>query len=262
MSAQAATRVTAAADDHGPTDLTDRDDAVDESPAASQIDIAQATSWLHAQIEIRRPPPGAVTDSWALGIGSLLAAHPRTPNSARGVLGRLDRYGGLMISQSGLAIDGTEIAWSAITEIRTQNVVDYLASDGLSQQLNSIPVPRFPGRKRLLSALSGAILTMLMAAAERQIADGADIRIPAEVEFSGVLRSKKIAPGILAALVLTDASVNRCLMDTATAHGVRVRAGNETSIQDAQQRAAALKGKLAAVQARFGGSSDRDASIV
>lgn len=222
----------------------------DDSGGASRADITEAASWLRTQIEMRRPAAGPVQGTWSLGLGGLLASHPRTPGSVRGLIGKLDRYGGLTISESGLGIDNSNVTWGEVTEIRTQNVIDYLMVDGVSTQLDSLPVPRFPGRKRLVSAVSGAIVTLLMAAAEKQIAAGNDIRIPAEVEYRGMLRSKKLAPGILAALLLTDPAVNRCFVATATANAVRVQAAASANVQDAEQRAATLKAKLATLQAR------------
>ena len=222
--------------------------------AASVADVVEEVGRLRALIERTRPDPGPVTGRWSLGIGDLFAEHPKVPKRLRGLVRKLDRYGGLAITEKTVEFDGDDVEWSSVTEIRTRNLVEYLLSDAVDQQLEAVPLPWFPGRKRVLDAVGKAVLTLLVAAAKEQLErHDVDIRIPAEVHYRGTLRRRReLAPGVLAALVLADPAVNQCLVATATAHGIAVRAADDDLMADAEQRAAKVRAKLAALEAKLG----------
>jgi hypothetical protein len=224
--------------------------------AASTADVTEEVNRLRALLERRRPPPGPVQGRWAIGIGDLLAEHPRMPNALRGLARTLDRYGGLAITPRTIEFDHDAIEWTSVTEIRTRNVVDYLFSDALDQQLDTLPLPWFPGRRKVLDALSKAMLTLLLAAAKQQLDQHGDIRIPAEVEYRGaVRRHRQLAPGVLAALVLADPAVNACVQATAAMYGIVVRPAGDAVLTTAGDRAEQLRSKLASIESRLGGGS-------
>ncbi|SEH48087.1 hypothetical protein SAMN04489835_0306 [Mycolicibacterium rutilum] len=245
---QAASRVAQEIDAH----RADTADPHDTDETASSADVHAEAGRLQAFIASRRPYPGPVQGEWSIGIGGLLAEHPRVPSQMHGLVRKLDRYGGLAISDRGLSVDGDHIEWSSVTEIRTRNIVDYLLADGVVQALDALPLPRFPGRKRVLDALSKAVFTLLLAAAKEQFDRGAEILIPAEIEYRGGLnRRRQLAPGILAALVLADPAVAQCLQATAHAHGTAIVPADDGAMQTAQQRAELLRSKIGALNARF-----------
>ena len=76
----------------------EQSDEASADQAASGADIAEETGRLRALIEKRRPAPGPVRGRWSIGIGDLLAEHPRMPAALRGLVRQLDRYGGLAIN--------------------------------------------------------------------------------------------------------------------------------------------------------------------
>jgi hypothetical protein len=232
-------------------DAAQRSEPPDES--ASSADVAEEVGRLRAMLDHRRPPPGPIRGRWSIGVGDLLAEHPRIPGAVRALARQLNRYGGLAISEQAIEFDHDAVEWRTVTEVRTRNLVDYLLSDAVNQQLDTVPLPWFPGRRKLLDALSQAILTLLLASAKQQLDRHADVRIPAEVEFRGAIRHRRqLVPGVLAALVLADPAVNECLQATAHAHGILVRAADDTVMQNADQRAEQLRAKLAALEARLG----------
>jgi hypothetical protein len=109
----------------------------------------------------------------------------------------------------------------------------------------------------VLGAISRAALTLLLAAAKQQLEGGAlDIRIPAEVRYRGLLRTRELAPGMLAAVVLADPAVRACFEATAQAHGVTVCPADDDVMQDADQRAEQIKSMLDAISARIRTLSD------
>ena len=235
-----------------PSRVDEQSDEASTAEAASSADIAEETGRLRAFIEKRRPAPGPVRGRWSIGIGDLLAEHPRMPAALRGLARQLDRYGGLAITETAIEFDHDKVDWSAVREIRTRNIVDYLLSDAVNQQLNTVPLPRFPGRAKLLDALTGAMLTLLIATAKQHVDRAEDIRIPAEVHYRGVIRQRELSPGILAALVLADPAVNECLHLTARAQGIAIRPAEDERMVDAQQRSALLRSRISEVERRLG----------
>jgi hypothetical protein len=254
-SQQAAAKVSQSIEDHrhaaevgGSTSV--RDEGID---GVSSAEVTEEAGRLQALLATRRPSPGPVVGRWSIGIGDLLAGHPRIPAQLRGLVRHLDRYGGLAITEQEVAFDGEEIEWGAVTEIRTRNVVDYLVSDTVNPQLHNLPLPRFPGRRRLLDEVSKALLTLLIAVAQQQLdRPNVDIRIPAEIEYRDAgRRLHTLTPGVLAALVLIDPAVSQCLQATARAHGIDVCPADEELFQSVEERAAKLRLKLRAFKARL-----------
>jgi hypothetical protein len=203
-------------------------------------------SWLQSLLESRRPDPGPVVGRWALGIGDMVADHPLTPNRLRELVRKLNHFGGVAISEEGVEFDGDRVKWVDVTEIRTRSLVEYLFSGGVDKQIDKLPLPWFPFRRKVIEAISRAALTLLLAAAKQQLEGGAlDIRIPAEVGYHGMLRTRELSPGMLAAVVLADPAVRQCFEATAQAHGVEIRAADDDVMEDAEERAEQITSMLA-----------------
>jgi hypothetical protein len=209
-------------------------------------------SWLRALLERRRPDPGPITERWALGIGDMVADHSLTPDKLRGLARKLNHFGGVAISEESVEFDGDDVQWSDITEIRTRSLIEYLFTGGVDTQADKLPLPWFPGRRMLIDAISRAALTLLLATAKQQLDGGAlDIRIPAEVHYHGLLRTRELAPGMLAAVVLADPVVGQCFQATAEAHGITLSPAEDDAMEDADARAEQIKATLASVQAKI-----------
>ncbi|MDT5243999.1 MAG: hypothetical protein QOD36_1375 [Mycobacterium sp.] len=209
-------------------------------------------SWLRSLLESRRPDPGPVVGRWALGIGDMVADHPLTPDKLSGLVRKLNYFGGVAISEEGVEFDGDEVKWVDVIEIRTRSLVEYLFTGGVDKQVDKLPLPWFPFRRKVIEAISRAALTLLLAAAKQQLDGGVlDIRIPAEVSYHGMLRTRELSPGILAAVVLADPAVRQCFEATAHAHGVEIRPADDDVMEDAEERAEQIKSMLAKLQARL-----------
>jgi hypothetical protein len=210
------------------------------------------SSWLQSLLERRRPDPGPVVGRWALGIGDMLADHSLTPNKLRGLVRKLNHFGGVAISEEGVEFDGDDVQWSDVTEIRTRSLIEYLFTGGVDKQADKLPLPWFPGRGLVINAISRAALTLLLAAAKQQLEGGAlQIRIPAEVHYHGMLRSRELSPSMLAAVVLADPVVRQCFEATAQEHGITISAAEDDVMEDADERAEQIKSMLAKLQARL-----------
>ena len=226
---------------------------------ADEAEVADLVQRLKSLVDSRRPPAGPVAERWSLGVGDLLAEHPQVPKRLRGLVRRLDRFGGLAITPDTIAFDGDDVDWSDVTGVRTRHVVDYLLGDAVQTQVERIPLPWFPGRRRLLDALGRAVLTVTIATAKDQLDNrGLDLRIPAEIEYRGAFRRRKtLGAGVLGAVVLIDPAVRDCVTATAQAKGIPVAAGEDDDLADAGQRAAALRVKIAALETELARFSQR-----
>lgn len=203
-------------------------------------------SWLRSLLEHRRPDPGPVVGRWALGIGDMVADHPLTPDKLRGLTRKLNHFGGVAISEEGVEFDGDDVKWSDITEIRTRSLVEYLFTGGVDRQVDKLPLPWFPFRRKVIGAISRAALTLLLAAAKQQLEGGAmEIRIPAELRYHGMMRTRELSPGMLAAVVLADPAVRQCFEATAKAHAVEILPAEDDVMEDADHRAEQIKSMLA-----------------
>ncbi|RAV12795.1 hypothetical protein DQP55_11720 [Mycolicibacterium sp. GF69] len=215
-------------------------------------EIADDASWLHALLERRRPDAGPVVGRWALGIGDMLAEHSLTPDKLRGLVRKLNHFGGVAISEDGIEFDGDSVDWSEVEEIRTRSLIEYLFTGGVDKQIDKLPVPWFPFRRTVIGAISRAALTLLLAAAKQQLEGGAlEIRIPAEVRYDGLLRTRELEPGMLAAVILADPAVRECFEATAQAHDVELRPADDDVMADADERAEQIKSMLDGISARI-----------
>lgn len=188
---------------------------------------------------------------WALGIGDMVAEHPVTPGKLHGLVRKLNHFGGVAISEKSVEFDGDDVEWSEIEEIRTRSLIEYLFTGGVDKQIDKLPVPWFPFRRKVIAAIARAALTLLLAAAKQELEGGAmNIRIPAEVRYRGVLRTRELAPGMFAAVVLADPAVRACFEATAQAHGATVCPADDDVMDDAEERAEQVKSMLASVQAK------------
>jgi hypothetical protein len=179
----------------------------------------------------------------------MVADHALTPNKLRGLARKLNYFGGVAISEERVEFDGDDVKWSDITEIRTRSLIEYLFTGGIDKQADKLPLPWFPFRRKVINAISRAALTLLLAAAKQQLEGGAlEIRIPAEVHYHGMLRTRELSPGILAAVILSDPAVRQCFEATAQMHGVTVCPADDDVMEDADERADQIKSMLARIR--------------
>lgn len=170
----------------------------------------------------------------------------------RGLARKLNHFGGVAISEESVEFDGDDVRWEDITEIRTRSLIEYLFTGGIDKQADKLPLPWFPGKRLLINAISRAALTLLLAAAKQELEGGAlEIRIPAEVNHQGLLRTRELSPGMLAAVILADPAVRQCFEATAQAHGITICPAEDDVMEDADERAAQIKSILASVQERI-----------
>jgi len=211
-------------------------------PSAVDIATALAVGTVSAVIKPVRPEPGPATERWGVGVGEAAARLPKLPGPLRGLARQLNHLGSVVISPAGIEFDGDEVDWSRVTEIRTRRLVGYLVTDAVTEQVNRLPIWRFPGRGLVLNGLSHTALTAIAVAADLKLDQGVfTLYIPADVKFKGLARSKQMSPGVPAALVLADPAVRDCVEATAAAHGVPVTQADDDALEAAAERAAVIR---------------------
>jgi hypothetical protein len=220
---------------------------------ADASDVQELVEMFQKLLAKRRPPAGPIPGDWSIGVGDLLAEHPKVPKRVRGLIVKLNRFGGVAYSPREVAFDGDDVPWEKVTELRTRHIVDYLVGDAVQQQVENLPVPWFPGRKRLLDALGQALLTITIATAKDQLEKfELDLRIPAEVAYKASFgRTKELNAGVVSALVLADPAVNQSLIATAKARGVTVTTGDDEMLANADERADKIREKVKALEAEL-----------
>jgi len=214
---------------------------------ASPLDVvtALAVGFGQAILKPVRPEPGPVTERWGVGVGEFAARLPKMPGPLRGVARKLNQFGSVVVSPSGIEFDGDEVEWDRVTEIRTRRLVGYLLTDTIPKQVNRLPAYRFPGRSLVLTGAMQAALTAVAVVADPQLDRGfLTLYIPAEVHCRGLLRGKDIQPGFPASLVLADPSVRDCVEATARQHGIPVHQADDDALEVAARRAAAIRSAI------------------
>lgn len=239
--------VPSAAAESEPSLADEPEDHADASEVQELVEMFQQLIAKH------RPPAGPIPGDWAFGVGDVLAAHPKVPKRVRGLVLKLNRFGGVSYSPQEVAFDGDDVEWEKVTELRTRHIVDYLVGDAVQQQVENLPMPWFPGRKRLLDALGQALLTITIATAKDQLEKfELDLRIPAEVAYKASFgRTKEISAGVVSALVLADPAVNQSLIATARARGITVTADEDELLANAEERAEKIREKVKALEAEL-----------
>lgn len=183
-----------------------------------------------------RLPAGPVSGRWSAGIGDAVAGLTRAPAPLSNLLRLLNHVGSLGISAEAVEFDGDAVDWNDVKSVETHSLVGYLLSDALDAQIGKLPLPRFPGRGLLLDLASDAVLTALVAAAGGTVGGLLDVRIPAEVNYRGMIRNRTLSAGVLATLLMADPAVRDALIATAQAHGVPVRRADDDAIDAAERR--------------------------
>lgn len=195
-----------------------------------------------------RPAPGPVSGRWSAGVGDALTAALPLPDPLATAVRLLNHFGGVAISAETVEYDGDDVEWSDVADVEMSSLIGYLFSGALDKQLNKLPLPRFPGRSLVVGVASEAALTAIVAVAGDALRS-VDVRIPAEINYRGLVRRRTLSPGIVATLLLVDPAVRSSLTATAEAKGIRVRPADDDPLEDAERRAERINRLVARLRA-------------
>ena len=110
----------------------------------TEEDIDAEAGRVAALLKRMRPPPGPITERWALGIGDIVADTAHLPKWLRGAVSFLNRFGGLAISPATLEFDGDDVNWSKMTEIDTRTSSNICSPARWKNRRTGCPCRGFP----------------------------------------------------------------------------------------------------------------------
>ncbi|MGQ0840793.1 hypothetical protein [Actinokineospora sp.] len=194
----------------------------------TESDPSRAHLWVLARLEQVSRPQSPVQQPWGVSLGELLPAAPRVPAVLLGFTRRtLDRFGGLRLAPDGIGINGQQVDWATIEEIRVRNTLDVLleaSSQRLADRIAGL-VPWFvPARGYLTSLVVESVFGLVAQVAHRAMAP--QPRIPALIPYQIVYKGRfggrhRVELGIFALLVVTLLpEVNQSIATTASRHRI------------------------------------------
>jgi hypothetical protein len=119
-------------------------------------DDTDDVSWLRSLLERSRPDPGPASGRWALGVGDMVADHSLTPGKLRGLVRKLNYFGGVAISEDAVEFDGDTVEWADVEEVRTRSLIEYMFTGGMENLYAPIRHGEgkfIPGNRQVLDRL-------------------------------------------------------------------------------------------------------------
>lgn len=230
---------------------------------------------LAAHLSRLFPPPSPyLMEPWEVSLAALVDKVPHVPDIAVKALGLLDGFGAVHIGPQKLGFDGEEIEWDKVVCLRTRRVSDLISGAVLESEVDRLRkyLPPVPGRKWAVTKAVDLLVLLCLVALEDQfevamgIVDGArgfddaaeqvtrDGRVVSEIVYRGWVRNEKeLQAGVLASAVLGQVrGADHCLREMAAARGIPVvQAEDGNDLEDATQRAAAIRRRIDEVRARI-----------
>lgn len=200
-------------------------------------------------------PAQPVADPWKWSIAQLITAGNKPPTGTGLLLRQLDHFGTIEIGPDEVGFDGGNAKWSKVKALRTRSldgVIEKFSTDLFVNGIETV-LPPVPGRGWVAEKATSAIFTLWAMVAELAIRDPAAGRaqVVCEIEYKGWIRTKESATGFFTGPVMTLLpGLDQVFKAEARRHGVPVEAAPSTSIENAEQRAAWLREKHAAILAK------------
>lgn len=223
---------------------------------------------LRAQLERIPAPEVPVTAPWSLGLPAVVLSSAAVPQAAWAV-SALSRFGELSLSPTHLGVDGTDIAWADVVEVRMGDVAQLLSGTALDKEIGRIAsrLPPVPGRAWLVRHVSQVVLGLGIGVAQAALgrfrtAAGTQERdpgagIPMTVLSRGRFgRQVETDLGLFAALVCAAVpGVTDAVLDSAHRHGVTVLPAETARTW---RNAEAVRSALLSLEHRLRGASATD----
>ncbi len=123
------------------------------------------TDWVARAIEAYPRPSYPMTREWDVSIQGLVRLVPFVPRFATAPLGLLDRLGAVTLSDRRVGLDGRDVPWDRVLEIRTEPAWTCLSAEALEADLARFVavLPPVPGRGWVLRRVSELLLSLYLA---------------------------------------------------------------------------------------------------
>lgn len=212
-------------------------DAGDDGPDHATDPGEVFSVWVAKAIRAYPRPAYPVEREWNVSVQGLLRLVPHVPRIATAPLGLLDRFGAVTIGPRRVGLDGKDVDWSRVVEVRTEPAWTLLSAEMLELDLAGIitVIPAIPGRRWVLRRISELLFTLYLAALpplDAQDAPSADDDGPRLTVFAPVVSTivyrrmvghgEARASSMSALLQVALPGTSDTIVRTAREHGVPV----------------------------------------
>ena len=107
-------------------------------------------------------PTYPMAREWDVSIQGLVRLVPFVPRFATAPLALLDRFGAVTLSPQKVGLDGKDVTWDRVVEVRTEPAWTCLSAEMLELDLTRIitVIPAIPGRRWVLRRISELLFTL------------------------------------------------------------------------------------------------------
>ncbi|ADG76417.1 hypothetical protein Cfla_3545 [Cellulomonas flavigena DSM 20109] len=121
--------------------------------------------WVARVIEAYPRPSYPMTQEWDVSIQGIVRLVPFLPRFATAPLALLDRFGAVTIGPERVGLDGKDVAWDRVVEVRTEPAWTRLSAEALEADLAQFVtvIPPVPGRGWVLRRISELLLSLYLA---------------------------------------------------------------------------------------------------
>ncbi|GED09386.1 hypothetical protein [Cellulosimicrobium cellulans] len=180
--------VVALADDGAVADGADGADGglLDGATDDGALDEVVA-EWVRRAIAAYPRPSHPLEREWDVSVQGVVRLVPYVPRFATAPLALLDRFGAVTIGPERVGLDGKDVDWDRVVEVRTAPAWTCLSAEALEVNLAQyvVALPPLPGRAWVLRKISELLLSLYLAVLPPD-ADGDDAVAHALLGASGV----------------------------------------------------------------------------
>ncbi|MFI2703181.1 hypothetical protein [Cellulosimicrobium composti] len=141
----------------------DGERAGDEESGDDPDDLV--TEWVRRAIDAYPRPSYPLEREWDVSVQGVVRLVPFVPRFATAPLALLDRFGALTIGPRRVGLDGKDVDWERVVEVRTAPAWTCLSAEALEANLAELVValPPVPGRAWVLRRISELLLSLYLA---------------------------------------------------------------------------------------------------